>query len=115
MSGAVAHVAPFVTTLRTPRGVVKQLGAAGGERVTVRVQFEALWDAMAVSVRTDEPVLTLVDALLSEMGLAHASQADFIVKLRGWEVKSTEVSVAEVGARDGSTFLVAYRYRRPIR
>ncbi len=115
MSGGVTHPAPFVTGLRTPHGAVTQIGAAGGERVTVRVQFEALWDAMAVSVRTDEPVITLVDAILTHVGLQHSSQADFIVKLRGWEVKSTDVSVAEAGARDGSTFLVAYRYRRPIR
>jgi hypothetical protein len=106
---------PFVTTLRTPRAKVAEVGAPGGERITLRVQFEALWDAIAASVRTDEPVMTLVDAILTRMGLGHASQADFIVKLRGWEVKNTEVSVAEAGARDGSTFLVAYRYRRPIR
>lgn len=115
MSGAVTHSAPFVTGLRTPRGAVTQVGPAGGERVTVRLQFEALWDAIAVSVRADEPVMTLVDAILTKMGLGHSSQADFIVKLRGWEVKDTEVNVAEAGARDGSTFLVAYRYRRPIR
>jgi hypothetical protein len=115
VSGALTHPTPFVTVLRTPRGAVTQAGAPGGERVTVRLQFEALWDAMAVSVRTDEPVITLVDAILTHVGLQHASQADFVTKLRGWEVKSTEVSVAEAGARDGSTFLVAYRFRRPIR
>ena len=106
---------PFVTALRTPRGAVVRLGAEGGERVTVRVQFEALWDAFAADVRTDTPVATLVRAALDHYGLSHASPADFMVKLRGWEVKGVDATVASSGATDGSTFLVQYLYRRPAR
>ncbi|MBM4194354.1 MAG: hypothetical protein FJ202_08260 [Gemmatimonadetes bacterium] len=114
MSAAVA-ARPFVTALRTPRGVVHRIGAAGGDRVTVRVQFEALWDAIAVETSSDTPVAALVDALLGSIGMAGYDQAHLVVKLRGWEVRGTESTVASAGARDGSTFHVAYRHRRPVR
>ena len=106
---------PFVTQLRTPRGAVVRLGEGGGERVTVRVQFEALWDAIAMDVRTDTPVASLVEAALRRFGLAEAQLSEFIVKLSGWEVKGAEASVGSSGAKDGSTFLVAHRFRRPVR
>ena len=106
---------PFVTALRTPRGAILRLGAEGGERITVRVQFEALWDAVAVDVRTDEPVSTLVRAALARFGQGEAPLSEFITKLRGWEVKGAEATVASSGATDGSTFLVAHRSRRPVR
>jgi hypothetical protein len=115
VSGAVAGQRPFVTALRTPRGEVIQLGEAGGERVTVRVQFEALWDAIAVDVRTDDPVAALAIAALKRFGLPDATLGEFIVKLRGWEVKGAEVTVGSSGAKNGSTFLVAHRFRRPVR
>jgi hypothetical protein len=115
VSGAVAVQRPFVTGLRTARGAVVRLGEAAGERITVRVQFEALWDAIAVDVSVNEPVESLVRLSLSRFGLGGAPLAEFIVKLRGWEVKGDEVTVGGSGAKDGSTFLVAYRYRRPVR
>ena len=106
---------PFVTALRTPRGPVQRIGTDGGERVTVRVQFEALWDAVAFDVRTDEPVATLVQSALAHFKVPNTSPAEFITKLNGWEVKGADATVASSGAKDGSTFLVAYRFRRPVR
>ena len=112
---AAAVVRPFATSLRTPRGAVVRIGAEGGERVTVRVQFEALWDAIALDVRTDEPVATVVRAALDRFAQGSAPMSDFITKLRGWEVKGADATVESSGAKDGSTFLVAYRFRRPVR
>ncbi len=106
---------PFVTNLRTPRGAVVRLGAEGGERVTLRVQFEALWDAIAMDVRTDEPVATVVRAALDQFAQGSAPMSDFITKLHGWEVKGSDATVASSGAKNGSTFLVAHRFRRPVR
>lgn len=115
MSGsAVAPARPFVTALRTPRGASLRVGD-GAERITVRVQFEALWDAVAVDVATSESVESLVRAALTRFGMGAAPLAEFVVKLRGWEVKGAEVTVAGSGATDGSTFLVAHRFRRPVR
>ena len=44
-----------------------------------------------------------------------ADGRDYVVKLRGHEVLDERRSIAEVGARDGSTFLVTNRRRRPVR
>jgi hypothetical protein len=111
---AVATKQPFVTQLRTPRGGVVRVGE-GGTRMIVRVQFEALWDAFVVDAAADASVASLVDAALHRFGLAGASHGDFVVKLRGWEVKGAEATVSSAGAKDGSTFLVQYRFRRPIK
>ena len=113
--GATSASRPFVTALRTPGGAVHRIGADGGERVTVRVQFEALWDAIAVDVRADESVASLVQWALAYFKVANATPAEFITKLNGWEVKGADATVASSGAKDGSTFLVAYRFRRPVR
>ena len=113
--GAATGTQPFVTALRTPRGPVQRIGTDGGERVTVRVQFEALWDAVAFDVRMDEPVATLVQSALAHFKVPNTSPAEFITKLNGWEVKGADATVASSGAKDGSTFLVAYRFRRPVR
>ena len=48
-------------------------------------------------------------------GLADAIPSDYVVKLRGWEVLGEQGSVAESGARDGSTYLISYRRRRAVR
>jgi hypothetical protein len=110
-----AHTArPFVTALRT-RGAVLRLGAEGGDRMTVRVQLESLWDAIAVDVRADEPISTLVRTALARFGVSDAPLAEFITKLNGWEVKGADATVVSSGAKNGSTFLVAYRFRRPVR
>ena len=116
MSGTtIAPKRPFVTALRTPRGEIVRLGAEGGERVTVRVQFEPLWDAVAFDVRTDEPLEVLVRAAITRWGQGDVPMSEFVTKLNGWEVMSLGISVADSGAGDGSTFLVAYRFRRPVR
>ena len=112
---AVAPTRPFVTALRTPRGAVVRVGKDGGDRITMRVQFEALWDAVAFDVRADEPVETLVRACLARFGEGDAPMAEFVTKLHGWELKDLGASIADIGARDGSTLLVAYRFRRPVR
>jgi len=105
---------PFVTALRT-HGAVEQVGAAGGDRITVRVQFEALWDAVAFDVRTDELLETLIRAALNRFGKGSTPMSEFVTKIGGFEVMNLSVSVAESGAKDGSTFLVAHRFRRAVR
>jgi hypothetical protein len=111
---AVAPSGLFVTGLRTPRGQVVRLGE-GAQRVTIRVQFEALWDAFVVDASTDASISSLVTAALKRFGLGDALPADFMVKLKGWEVKGAEATVGSSGGKDGSTFLVQHRFRRPIR
>ncbi len=81
----------------------------------LRVQLLERWDRMTFDVRPDTPVATLKHDALAAFGMRDAIPSDYVVKLRGWEVLGEQGSVAESGARDGSTYLVTYRRRRPVR
>jgi hypothetical protein len=113
-AAAVVPATPFVTALRTERGKVVRIGK-GAERLTLRVQFEPLWDAIAVDVPTTMPIADLTMAVLGHFGVSQAPFSDFIVKFQGWEVKGGDATVGSSGAKNGSTLLVQYRFRRPVR
>jgi hypothetical protein len=83
--------------------------------MNLRVQLLERWDRRAVSVAPETPVATLKRDTLTAFGLRHAVPADYVVKLRGWEVLGEQGSVAESGALDGSTYLIALRRRRAVR
>ncbi len=105
--------APFVTQLRARPGVVR-LGD-NGERITVRVQSPEVWDLVRVEAPPSEPVLSVkaaaLNALMPDGDPAHA----FVMKLNGFEVLDEGASLTDAGAKDGSTFLLTYRRRRPVR
>ncbi len=111
---AAASVRPFVTQLRTPRGLVLAVGEAGGDRITIRAQFEPLWDAVAMDVRPDTPINVVARALLDHFG-ERADLSTFVVKVRGWEVRDVGATLAAAGVQAGTTVHVAHRYRRPVR
>ena len=81
----------------------------------LRVQLLERWDRMSVSVPPETPVATLKRDALAAFGLGDAVPADYVVKLRGWDVLGEQGSVAESGARDGSTYLITLRRRRAVR
>ena len=83
--------------------------------MNLRVQLLERWDRIALDVKPDTPVATLKRDALGSFGLAAVPPAEFVVKLRGWDVLGEQASIAESGARDGSTFLITYRRRRPVR
>jgi hypothetical protein len=83
--------------------------------VKLRVQLLERWDRIAVDVTPDTPVATLKRDALGAFGLAAIPPEEFVVKLRGWDVLGEQESIAESGARAGSTFLITYRRRRPVR
>ena len=114
MTAALVPAVPFVTAIRSRRGIVR-VGSEAGERITVRVEFPEQWETIAFDVRTSTPVRTLKSEALREFGLGQALPEDFVLKLRGFEVLSELEPVADSGARDGSTFLVTHRHRRPVR
>jgi hypothetical protein len=113
VSAALTRVVPFVTALRSRAGMVR-LGGEGEPRMTVRVELPDLWDTIAFDVRADTPVLDLKRAALAQFALSEAFPADYVLKLRGFEVLGELASVADSGARDGSTFLLTHRRRRPV-
>jgi hypothetical protein len=113
VSAAPASVVPFVTGLRSRPGRVR-LGGEGGPRITVRVELPEQWDTIAFDVRADNPVLELKREALAQFGLGDVFPADYVLKLRGFEVVHELAPVADTGARNGSTFLLTHRRRRPV-
>ena len=105
---------PFVSQLRSRPGVLR-LGADGQARITVRVQLLEAWDVL----RVETPATERVGALKAEALAALQPNGDpadvFVLKLNGYEILDENVSVADTGAKNGSTFLVTYRRRRPVR
>ena len=108
MSGA----APFVQQLRTGRSPVTIAGS--GAPLAFRVEASDIWDAARVSAPASASVVQLkrgvVDALFPGEHVA-----DFVMKLRGWEILDENATIGDAGIGNGSIVLIAYRRRRPVR
>lgn len=104
----------LVNDLRSRPGVLA-LGADAPGAITIRVQLYELWDTIAVRCSPDTTVLALKKAVLDAFEQHHHPASDYLFKLRGFEVLDEGVPVSVAGARDGSTLLLSYRYRRPVR
>lgn len=103
-----------VNMLRARPGVLV-MGVDSPTAITVRVQMPELWDTLAVRCAPDTSVLALKQAALDAFIPIHQPTVDFVMKLRGFEVLDESQPLDVAGARDGSTFLLAYRHRRPVR
>jgi len=106
--------APFAASLRARPETIR-VGPAGAGSWMVRVQMPEVWDAVRLDVAPSVSVLTLKQSALAELKPEGADSDEFVTKLNGIEVLDEEVSLAEAGALNGSTFLVTYRRRRPVR
>lgn len=103
---------PFVTSLRArPETLV--LGHA--PRLTLRVEMPEVWDAVRIQAPGTEPVSQVKEVALKALYADGASYADFVIKLNGYEVLDESVPLSQTDAIDGSTFLVTFRRRRPVR
>lgn len=106
--------APFVSQLRSRPGVLR-LGADGQPRITLRVQLMEAWDVVRVETPASERVGTLKSEALVALQPNGDPADEFVLKLNGFEVLDENVSIADTGAKNGSTFLVTHRRRRPVR
>ena len=104
---------PFVAQIRSRPGVVRLAGPDEAV-LTVRVTVPESWDTLRLEVAPSVTVRDVKHAALAEM-LAGAVPDEFVCKLAGFEVLDETQSVAEAGLRDGSTLLVTYRLRRPVK
>ena len=107
-------MSPLVSELRSRPGVLA-LGTDSADAITVRVQMPELWDVIAVRCTEGTSVLALKKAALDAFGQHTHPATDFVLKLRGFEVLDEGAPVTVAGAREGSTFLLTYRHRRPVR
>jgi hypothetical protein len=104
---------PFVSRLRARRESVR-LGQSDADAMNVRVEIPELWDVIRVVTPPSETVLALKVAALAALD-PRGDQRDFVMKLRGFEMLDEQQTLAEAGAREGSTFLLTHRRRRPVR
>lgn len=105
---------PFVAQLRSRPGVLR-LGSDGQQRISLRVQMPEVWDVVRIETPTSEPVAAVKAHALAALYPEDESPDAFVLKLNGYEVLDESVSVADSGAKNGSTFLLTYRRRRPVR
>jgi hypothetical protein len=106
--------APFVAQLRTRADEIR-LGTPDEPVVTLRVQVADAWDTVRVDAPPDTPVAEIKRRALAVMAPDARHPEDWVVKLNGWEVLDERQSVTQVGAKNGSTFLLHVRRRRPVR
>jgi hypothetical protein len=105
--------APFVSTLRTSGSTIP-VGAQGESPITIRVEVPERWDVALISAAPTSSVAQVKRAALTFVS-PDDDAADYVIKLRGFEVLDENISLAGAGARDGSIFLLTHRRRRPVR
>jgi hypothetical protein len=107
--------APFVAQLRARPGVVR-VGTNGSQDLfTLRVQMPEVWDAVRIEASPGESVVSVKAAALAALSPDEAPIDAFVMKLNGFEVLDEQASLTDVGAKNGSTFLLTHRRRRPVR
>lgn len=109
-----ARPEPFVNQLRT-RGDALVLGADASAGLAFRVQFYDAWDAIEVIAPASESVATVKTRALAVLAPDVAFADDVMVKLRGIEVRDERRSLADAGVLDGSTLLLHFRRKRPLK
>ena len=105
--------APFVAQLRARPQAIR-LGTTGEHVITVRVQVAEVWDTVRVDAPPDTPVSTVKERAL-EVLVPDAIPVEWVTKLRGFEVLDESVAMSAAGVVSGSTLLVHFRRRRPVR
>lgn len=104
---------PFPSSLRARETV--RLADAGAPVVTVRVQMPETWDVVRFDAPPTASVRTLKLQALDRLDPDALFPEDYVMKLCGWEVLDESACIADVGAVNGSTFLLTYSRRRPVR
>ena len=80
----------------------------------VRAQVLEAWDAIRIDADPAASVRSLKQLALRELYPANFPEDEFVVKLNGFEILNEEAPLSQTGARDGSTFLITDRRRRPV-
>ena len=107
--------AGFASQLRVKGADTIRLAADGAAALRVRVQFAEAWDVVRVDASADTPVSAVKHAAFGALLPDEQYPEDYVVKLRGWEILDEQQSLGQAGVLDGSTLLVHFRRRRPVR
>ena len=103
----------FVNSLRT-RGKAFVLGSASGQTLHLRAQVLEAWDAIRIDVDPLASVRSLKELALRELYPDVRHDDEYVVKLNGFEILDEDAPISSTAARNGSTFLITDRRRRPV-
>jgi hypothetical protein len=102
----------FVNSLRVRPGTI---ALGGADAMTVRVQLAEAWDSVAVEAGSATTLRAVKEAAFAVLGHPHDLAAEYVMKLRGVEMPVESLELGDSTARDGSTFILVHRLRRPVR
>jgi hypothetical protein len=80
----------------------------------VRAQVLEAWDVIRIDADPAASVRSLKQLALRELYPENIPEKEFVVKLNGFEILDEDAPLSATDARDGSTFLIADRRRRPV-
>jgi len=103
----------FVNSLRT-RGQPFKLGVPSEKPLRVRAQVLEAWDAIPIDANPSASVRSLKQLALRELYPEVRHDDEYVVKLNGFEILDEDAPISSTAARNGSTFLITDRRRRPV-
>lgn len=104
---------PFVSGLRT-RGEPFKLGSGSGHVLQLRAQVLEAWDAIRIDADPSASVKSLKQLALKELYPDARHDDEYVVKLHGFEILDEAAPISSTAAKNGSTFLITDRRRRPV-
>jgi hypothetical protein len=104
--------APFVASLRARPDTIRV--GSGGEWM-IRVQSADVWDAVRLETSPEASVREVKEHAVSALLQNGDDPGEYVTKLNGFEVLDELQSLADAGVKNGSTLLLTYRRRRPVR
>ncbi len=105
---------PFVNQLRAPAEAIS-LAPDGAASITFRVQMLEAWDAVKVVAEPRMSIASVKAQVLAVMAPDVPLPGDVVTKLGGFELRDEAKSLADVGVKDGSTLLLHFRRRQPLK
>ncbi len=103
----------FVNGLRT-QGRAFKLGSPAGPALQLRAQVLEAWDAIRIDADPLASVRSLKQLALRELYPDTRHESEYVVKLHGFEVLDEDAPISSTAAKNGSTFLITDRRRRPV-
>ena len=113
-SGGPSDDVPFVASLRSQPNTVR-LATAGQAHITIRVEVPEVWDVVRVEAAPSTTVRAVKTRALAALYPDKADVDAFVMKLNGAEIHDEDAALADAGVKDGSTFLLTFRRRRPVK
>ncbi|HEU5174286.1 MAG TPA: hypothetical protein VFT96_06000 [Gemmatimonadaceae bacterium] len=107
--------ASFASQLRVRNSEIVRLAPEGAPALRVRVESADSWNTVRVDATANTSVMAVKEAAMRTLHSGTEHLADYVVKLRGWEILDEQQSLGQAGVVDGATLLVHSRRKRPVR